>query len=653
MTQDDVSLDNLQAFRSVNKNIRPSDTVPVRPDDIIYVDCHTDPVSQKSVVLWEDILQAFNDALQIRHKTRVVPFLRDADLSTLEPRRIAAMPNVVLDVVVDSQLDDITTPLSQLSFTFPTAKRNPVYGSVEEAMENYAHMEKPAPISIARGPQAVLDNDESVPSNKHITDGSPKIIDTTTTNTEPSTVSPPTKRNNPQALGPQSANTEVSKEVHLAQTILIANHGDKDAQVALGDMYHGGLGGVKRDYRAALGWYLEAANQGDAEGQFNVGVLYGLGRGVTQDYSLAAAWFHKAADQGHALAQFNIGLLYDAGHGVKQDYLIAMDWYQKAADQGHAPSLFNIGMLYYEGRGVQQDYSTAMSWYHKAADQGDVVAQYNIGDIYENGRGVQQDYLIALEWYMKAAERGDPDAQIKIGVLYHNGHGVARDHSTAMTWYQKAASQGHPRAQFYIGLLFENGLSVPKDISNAIQWYQKAADHGDEWAKNKLGPRRIVVMPVIDIKVFVEIPLDNVTADLAQAPITLSTVKRNPAYGTVEGAMENNPPQTVLIAIHGDKDAQSILGDLYQGRLEGIKYDYIAAIVDDQQDAESQFKFENPYALSYGTTQGYLSALIWFHKAANQGQTLAQLTTSMFYEEDHGVQQDQFVAVNWYRKATD
>ena len=44
----------------------------------------------------------------------------------------------------------------------------------------------------------------------------------------------------------------------------------------------------------------------------------------------------KAAEQGIAEAQSNLGLMYSDGLGVKQDYTEAAKWFRKAAEQGLA-----------------------------------------------------------------------------------------------------------------------------------------------------------------------------------------------------------------------------------------------------------------------------------------------------------------------------
>ena len=51
------------------------------------------------------------------------------------------------------------------------------------------------------------------------------------------------------------------------------------------------------------------AEAGDAESQVNLGVMYDTGRGVPQDDAEAVRWYRLAADQGDADAQFNFGFL--------------------------------------------------------------------------------------------------------------------------------------------------------------------------------------------------------------------------------------------------------------------------------------------------------------------------------------------------------
>ena len=58
-------------------------------------------------------------------------------------------------------------------------------------------------------------------------------------------------------------------------------------------MYATGLG-VPQDEAEAVRWYRLAAEQGDAEAQFNLGAMYAIGRGVPQDDVTAHMWFNLA-----------------------------------------------------------------------------------------------------------------------------------------------------------------------------------------------------------------------------------------------------------------------------------------------------------------------------------------------------------------------
>ena len=49
----------------------------------------------------------------------------------------------------------------------------------------------------------------------------------------------------------------------------------------------------------------------------------------------AVKWFRKAADQGFADAQFNLGVMYGNGEGVPESYVRAYVWLSMAKTQGY------------------------------------------------------------------------------------------------------------------------------------------------------------------------------------------------------------------------------------------------------------------------------------------------------------------------------
>jgi len=58
------------------------------------------------------------------------------------------------------------------------------------------------------------------------------------------------------------------------------------------------------------------AEQGDAQAQADLGVIYAEGQGVDKNYEKALKWYRKAAKQGNALGQNKLGVMFAEGFGV-------------------------------------------------------------------------------------------------------------------------------------------------------------------------------------------------------------------------------------------------------------------------------------------------------------------------------------------------
>ena len=80
---------------------------------------------------------------------------------------------------------------------------------------------------------------------------------------------------------------------------------------------------------------LAGALNGNADAQYNLGIMYASGLGVTQDYNEAVKWFRLSSGQGNAQAQDIYGLMYASGRGVTQDYVRAHMWLNISASSGN------------------------------------------------------------------------------------------------------------------------------------------------------------------------------------------------------------------------------------------------------------------------------------------------------------------------------
>lgn len=87
----------------------------------------------------------------------------------------------------------------------------------------------------------------------------------------------------------------------------LAEQGYPLAECQVGYFYWEGQG-VEKDITKAFYWTQRAAEHGDRDAQYNLAeMFYEAGVVVEKDFTAAKAWYKKAADQGHpqALEKYN------------------------------------------------------------------------------------------------------------------------------------------------------------------------------------------------------------------------------------------------------------------------------------------------------------------------------------------------------------
>lgn len=170
-----------------------------------------------------------------------------------------------------------------------------------------------------------------------------------------------------------------------------------------------------------------------------------LSEHVDKNAAQAAQWYQQAAEQGFAAAQTNLGDLYlqqkVAAQSSGENYKLAMKWYEKAAAQDYVLAQIGLGVMYRDGLGVAKDTGKSVELFKKGAEAGAARGHYYLAIAYEKGRGVAQNMILAVAHYREAAERGDGEAQNSLGYMYRRGTGVSRDYAEAVKWYRLAAEQ--------------------------------------------------------------------------------------------------------------------------------------------------------------------------------------------------------------------
>ncbi|XP_072173169.1 protein sel-1 homolog 1-like [Diadema setosum] len=268
----------------------------------------------------------------------------------------------------------------------------------------------------------------------------------------------------------------------------LADKGDVNAQVGLGQLNYQGGRGVLQNHRRAFEYFTQAAETGDATAQAYLGKMYSEGGPlVKQDNDTAMKYFKKAADQNNPIGQNGLGLLYLHGQGVDRDYTRAFQYFQQAADQGYVDGQLHLGTMYYSGLGVKRDYKMAVKYFNLASQSGHILGIYNLAQMHATGTGVMRSCHTAVELYKNVAERGEWSRLLESARKAY----VERKIPSALMLYSFAAELGYEVAQSNVAFLLDKGeanmFGLNETYQRALLQWQRAAAQGYTHARVKLG----------------------------------------------------------------------------------------------------------------------------------------------------------------------
>jgi len=264
-----------------------------------------------------------------------------------------------------------------------------------------------------------------------------------------------------------------------------AEHGNAEAQVALGQLNFYGARGVEQNTEAAARYFQQAAAQGNAVAKSNLAQMYIQGLGVEGNNETAFKYFKEAAAQGDSAAQNGLGYMYLHGVGTKQDHQMAMKYFKMSAEQGNVDAQFNLGAMYFAGMGVDVDYGAALQYFTLAGHQGHVRSLFNLAQMHMNGLGTVQSCPIAVKLFKNVGERGQ---WARVLSSAHRNF-LKEEYETAFVKYCRAADQGYELAQSNVAWMLEQGIGYPFEDTNVImlEHLQRAATQGNVDANRMIG----------------------------------------------------------------------------------------------------------------------------------------------------------------------
>ncbi|XP_067680163.1 protein sel-1 homolog 1-like isoform X1 [Haliotis asinina] len=286
----------------------------------------------------------------------------------------------------------------------------------------------------------------------------------------------------------QTGNSPLLDDDLLQYYHFLADKGDVQAQVVLGQLYYQGGRGVAINHEQALQYFLMAAESGNANALAYLGKMYTEGSPVVKQNNMTAFhYFKNAADKGNPVGQTGLGMMYMNGMGVDKDLTKAVRFFTMAADQGWVDGQLQLGIMHFSGLGVRRDYKVAVKYFNLASQGGHVLAYYNLAQMHATGTGVIRNCHTAVELFKNVAERGRwSEMLMDAHRLYKEGQVDA-----SLIKYTFLAELGYEVAQSNVAYILDNGESkLFEDFEvhqRALLQYTRAASQGSTWARVKMG----------------------------------------------------------------------------------------------------------------------------------------------------------------------
>lgn len=296
--------------------------------------------------------------------------------------------------------------------------------------------------------------------------------------------------------------------------------GEPRSMELLGEMYAKGVG-VERNYTKSFAWLKLASRQHLYSAYNGMGYLYVKGYGVEEkNFTKAKEYFEKAADNDEAGGNYNLGVMYLKGIGVKRDVKLACQFFILAANGGQPKAFFQLAKMFHTGVGLKKNLPMATALYKLVAERGPwsslsrwALESYLKGDVGKSlflySRMSELGYEVAQSnaaWILdkygersmcieetgfctdaerhqrarslwwQASEQGNEHAALLIGDAYYYGRGTERDYDRAAEAYMHAKSRSNAQAMFNLGYMHEHGQGLPLDFHLAKRYYDQALE---------------------------------------------------------------------------------------------------------------------------------------------------------------------------------
>lgn len=393
-----------------------------------------------------------------------------------------------------------------------------------------------------------------------------------------------------------------------------------------------------RYFRNAFRLAQHLAEQGMAEAQNTLGVIYEGGLELPKDPVQAASWYRKAADQGDKDAQYNLGMLYANGKGVEEDRKEALRWVQKSAEQNNWRAYLWLDTYLKEEAAAGRIPGDVFAWYRNMAEKGTHEAQYRLGLVYSNGFGIPPDDSEAAAWMRKAAAQGSWGALIWLEKsLRHNP--TKTNFEEVEKLYRVLAEQGSAQGQQYLAkFVFQR-----RNYAESYHWIKLSNQENTSYPDEPHLSKREMLGEIENASTTAQ--LDSYRkAVYSWRPTGFSDLENKALEGDAAAAKQ-------VEKFYSTRAVYNYAGPEYRERAftDAIKWQRLLA---EKGNASAQFELGKLYA-EMKDKRGDEGAEHWYLKAASQGHGEAMEALGYLYYKGIDGKKDYDSALKWWTRAAE
>lgn len=397
---------------------------------------------------------------------------------------------------------------------------------------------------------------------------------------------------------------------------------------------------------------LKSANEGNAQSQFELGLIYYQGKEIAKNYDNAFSWFSKASQNNHPGSSFYLGIMYMDGNGTDKDCAQSLKYYKKAASANVPDASYNLSVLYSKGECVTKNMETSHYWLLQSAENGFPPAQYYAGLRYFSGKQVKKDFYEAYRWIKLAAEGGYEESFATLGVMYYFGWGTTQNYQASRKWLTISDNNNSEVPMYILGVMYDKGLGGEQNDKIAAYLYKIASE------------KHLEKDDIFDLKKYLgQVNSNEDYDDMFQ---TYYERSRN---GDKDAKFKVAIMYTLGLGVTKNTwAATKMLSESEYYKVNSAICQYILAVtsLDSYNSGSQKFSYFQDAANSgvpraqafvgqmYTTgrivQKNYSEAFYWLEKASNNGDIYGQYNLAVLYYNGHGVEQDYTKAKLLLRK---